>query len=182
MAVNLYDIFEQAKEMAVNEASNIDKALGESRSVGEASPEKCNKVIEGIAKELGSNAQLTHIFFVVSFLLQRGATSDKTPGTTKIAYGTATVTVEMIKKHCRTEKITARQFARGLKQKIAEFMLTLGAEAPEGNLAKTMKLEIKNPTKEELIWASDFQTYNENCPARVKNWLVKNYRQRFRSS
>ncbi len=60
-------------------------------------------------------------------------------------------------------------------------MLILGDDAPEENLAKTMKLEVKNVTQEKALWASDFQTYNENCPSRVRNWLVKNYRARFRT-
>lgn len=44
-----------------------------------------------------------------------------------------------------------------------------------------MKLELGNVTKEEAVWASDFNTYNDNCPERVKNWLLKNYRKRFRN-
>lgn len=56
----------------------------------------------------------------------------------------------------------------------------LGEQAPVGNLAKTMKMEVSDLSREDAVWASDFQTYNENCPEKVKNWLIKNYRQRFR--
>ena len=61
-----------------------------------------------------------------------------------------------------------------------DILLNLGDSAPEGNLSRTIKLELKNLSKEDLVWASDFQTYNPNCPSRVKNWLVKNYKERFR--
>ena len=61
-------------------------------------------------------------------------------------------------------------------------MTTLGDQAPEGNLARSMRLDLSRVTIEEAIWASDFQTYNPNCPTRVKNWLVKNYRARFRAN
>ncbi len=43
-----------------------------------------------------------------------------------------------------------------------------------------MKLEILDVSKDEAIWASDFQTYNPKCPEWVRNWLINNYRKRFR--
>lgn len=95
---------------------------------------------------------------------------------------TTTVTVDSIRKACRQEKITVRQFARGIKDKIITIMNTLGDQAPEGNLARSMRLDLARVTSEEAVWASDFQTYNSECPTRVRNWLVKNYRSRFRNS
>jgi hypothetical protein len=68
-----------------------------------------------------------------------------------------------------------------MKNPFVKWLLALGDQAPVGNLARTMKLEMKNVTHEEAVWASDFQTYNPECPDRVRNWLVKNYRSRFRS-
>ena len=59
-------------------------------------------------------------------------------------------------------------------------MVAMGEHAPEGNLPKSFKLATRKVTHEEAVWASDFQTYNNRCPSRVKNWLVKNYRERFR--
>lgn len=37
-------------------------------------------------------------------------------------------------------------------------MLNLGDKAPEGNLARTMKLELDPCTKKQLIWVNDFNT------------------------
>jgi hypothetical protein len=54
----------------------------------------------------------------------------------------------------------------GKKEKIMEFLLILGDEAPEWNQTRSMKLEMKNVTREEAVWASDFNTYNEVCPAK----------------
>lgn len=79
------------------------------------------------------------------------------------------------------EKIKVRQFARGLKERIIRLMIMIGeANYIPGNLSRTMKLEMTKVTHIEALWASDFQTYNPECPTRVRNWLVKNYRSRFR--
>lgn len=77
-----------------------------------------------------------HTFTAVAILIQKGATSPKTPGQTKYIIGTATVTVDMIRKW--TKKITVRQLARGLKTEIMELLTPLGDQAPEGNQSKNM--------------------------------------------
>ena len=168
-------------QAALDSAPDTAKtALSSSETSGEANPETCSKILESIAKQADKNAKPFEVFFCVSCLLQRGATSPKTPSGTKFEYGGAGITVEQIRKACRDHKTTVRQFARGIKSQIIEVMIRLGDSAPEGNLSKAMKLDLKNVTQDEAIWASDFQTYNNECPTRVKNWLVKNYQARFR--
>lgn len=76
----------------------------------------------------------------------------------KAAFGNATVDVDSIRRACRGNKVTVTLFARGLKDQIIDLMLSLGDAAPAGNLAKTLKLYMKNVTHEEAVWASDFQT------------------------
>jgi hypothetical protein len=88
----------------------------------------------------------------------------------------------MIRKSTAVEKITVGKLARGMKDEIVNWLLSLAERSLEGNLARSMKLDLKNITHEECIWASDFQTYNPRCPNRVRVWLVKNYRARFRKT
>lgn len=178
--MDLEQIASKMKEALNTEPNKIRTALGNSENTGEASPETCTRVLKRVQKEIGGKALLSDVAITVVCLVQKGATSPKTPGGTKFAYNTALTSVEQIRKACREEKITVRQFARGMKDKIIDFMLSLGDDALEGNLSKAMKLELKGVTREEAIWASDFQTYNDRCPTRVRNWLVKNYRARFR--
>jgi hypothetical protein len=80
--------------------------------------------------ETGPNPNPQETMFLTACLLQRGATSPKTPGGTKMVMGSTTITVDLIRKHCRNERITVRQFARGIKQEIMDIMLTLGESAP----------------------------------------------------
>jgi hypothetical protein len=179
---DLKKIFEESKGSLSEKSENINNALQDFQQAGEASMLVCGKIFTAIHKEAGSEATKADTFLATAFILQMGATSPKTPGTKKMSIASATVTVDMVRKACREEnKTTVRQFARGIKQEVIDILLAMGDAAPEGNLARTIKLELKNLTKEELMWASDFQTYNDNCPTRIRNWLVKNYRSRFRT-
>jgi len=178
MSFNFEEILKEARENGVNKFEEAN--AGAEKVSGEAPLEVCEMVLQGIQTEAGSGATPTETFAATATLLQKGATSPKTPGGTKFCFGKAEVSVEMIRKHCKKNKITVRQLARGLKDKIMEFMMILGEKAPQGNQSRNMKLELKNVTHEEAVWASDFNTYNENCPDRVRIWLVNSYRRRFR--
>jgi hypothetical protein len=149
-------------------------------TTGEASKESAQKVLENIKKAAGADATSFDVFMVLTLLLQTGATSNKVPATKRMAFNTASITVNDIRTACGKERITVRQLARSLKDPIVDLLFSLGDNAPEGNLARTIRLELKNISRDEAIWASDFQTYNDRCPTRVRNWLVKNYRARFR--
>lgn len=177
---NLDDLTLNAKSNFDASSENAVKALG-SPDPGEAPKAVCAKILTHIGREAGTNASPADVFSATAFLLQKGATSPRTPGNKRMEYGTAAVSVDLIRKACRMENnTTVRQFARGIKEKAIELFLYLGEFAPEGNLAKNMKLDLRNVTHEEALWASDFQTYNEDCPFRVRKWLTMNYRARFR--
>lgn len=183
----MYNNLDDLTEAAINELNTeeVTKTLSNTGTTGEAREETCLKILAQIGKECSSQdaeAKPGQVLFVTAYLLQKGATSPKTPGATKYMVGNISVTVEMIRKACRQERVTVRQFARGIKDKIISIMNNLGEQAPEGNLARSMRLDLTSVTAEEAIWASDFQTYNPNCPTRVRNWLVKNYRSRFRNN
>jgi len=173
---NISNLFELARQ----ELSDSSKKLEVMDTNGEASEFTCSTVLTEIKAKAGANATMGQVFLCVAMLLQKGGTSPKTPGTQMYKYGNASVTVEIIRNACRSHKCTVRQLARGLKDQIIDLMIELGSDAPSGNLAKSMMLELKEVSKEEAIWASDFQTYNERCPFKVRSWLVRNYRLRFR--
>jgi len=113
---------------------SVSEALRNSENRGEASPEVCSRVLANIGKEAGEQSKIRpfEVYFSFACFLQRGATSPRTPGNNKLSFGNATGTVDIIRRACRTEKITVRQFARGLKSQIADTMMALGD--PEGNL------------------------------------------------
>ena len=151
-----------------------------------ASEDACIEILEKIKilaeKETKiENLPMSQIVTATALLLQTGATSPSTPANKKIQIAKTKITAEMLRRACKSiNNTTPRQFARGISNEIVKIMLNLGDKAPEGNLARTMKLELDACTKKELIWASDFNTYNDNCPKRVKQWLIKNYQDKFK--
>lgn len=171
---NLKELSEQAKNLTNKE--NIEE-IKINLYNNEASEKDIEKIITGISKE--KNIEMDKTILYISILLQQGATSPKTPGNKSLGG----ISVDDIRRQVKktNDKITLRKLARSMKQEIIEIILTMGDEAIEGNLAKKMRIELGDITKEEAAWASDFQTYNEECPARVSNWLRKNYQDQFRN-
>lgn len=156
----------------------IDSARAVEETAGESSEGANDRIIKGIAKEC--RVSESEALVGAACILQRGGTSRNAPTTMKMEFPFGTVTLDAIRRQCRaTNDTKVRQFARGIKDEIIEIMKFLGQDAPDGNLAKTMRLD-KDLTKEYAIWCSDFQTYNRQCPDEVRSWLVKNYRNRFR--
>lgn len=150
------------------------------QTAGEASEETCDLIIKGIAKE--SKMTEANALIACACILQKGGTARNAPGTLRMTIDQNTVSLDSIRRHCRATKDTkVRQFARGIKDEIIDIMQYLGDKAPEGNLAKTMRLD-RYVEKSEAVWCSDFQTYNENCPESVRTWLVRNYKSRFRKN
>ena len=74
------------------------------------------------------------------------------------------------------KNLTNRQFAKAIANDKAKISLFLEIE---GDLSNQIKYEYPNLPLEEAVWCSNFQTTNSNCPAKIRNWLVKNYRNRF---
>jgi hypothetical protein len=179
---------QEAKEFSLEDLSNDAQDLVRSgavkvetsHTVGETTRETCTKIVMIINANAGKGAQPKETFAAIALLLQKGATSPKAPGNQAIKVGSAVVTTDMIRSACRQEKVTVRQLARALKDDIIDLMLAMGDNAPAGNLARTMLLEVNNLSLEDKLWASDFQTYNERLPVRVRASLVRNYRARFR--
>lgn len=147
--------------------------------LGEATIEKCTKIMNILCKSKKANP--SHMMLAVATLMQKGATNPRASETMTATIGTVSVTVKEIRDACKKENVTTRQFARGMKDKIADTMLSLGNFATIGNLSKLAMADVPDLSTEELIWASDFQTYNQRCPERVKRWLLFNFGNRFRN-
>lgn len=176
--IDLEKLLSEAVEMAKETRDNPESPLLNINSSGEASDAKVNKILLKLASELGVT-DMTSLYSCIAILIQQGATAPSMPKDTKVVYNGVMVSAGVLRRICATEDVTVRQLARKLKSAIPSIMLSLGDLAPEGNLAKQMRLELKNVTREEAIWASDFQTYNEECPDRVRLWLVKDYKNKF---
>jgi hypothetical protein len=149
-----------------------------SSSQGEASEYVCKKVLDDISRD--KRGPKFDVAVAASHLCQGGATSPKSPDDKKVFVNNISLSNRELKTSCKKNGVTVRQFARGFKDGIIDNMMVLGWEfASPGNLSKQIQIDIPNLSKEELLWASDFQTYNERCPERVREWLLKNYKNRF---
>lgn len=102
---NLDDVLAKGKEDITADAANVASSLGQSDTTGEASQEQCKKVLIRISKESGDQAKVKpqQVMFARACLLQRGATSPRTLAAKKMVFGTATVTVDLLRKTCREE-------------------------------------------------------------------------------
>lgn len=139
---------------------------------------KCFKIVEKVKVKKGL-PDLESAMTLITGLCQKGG-SNKNAGNTiyerngkSLSSSELHIIIEEIEK-----KGTIRQFARTMANDIANFAIIM---EEEGDLAKQIKLQHPNLSNEELVWCSNFQTNNPNCPKRIKDWLVENYNKRFRN-
>nr|YP_009364072.1 hypothetical protein [Pediastrum duplex]AQU64446.1 hypothetical protein [Pediastrum duplex] len=123
----------------------------------------------------------TKAYTSVCHLCQQGATSPKYAENARVTIYGIDLRVGDLRQACIIHKTTVRKLARALQNDIVK-VATI--RMMEGNLSKLYKLENPNYNKQDLVWVSDFQTFNDNTamPDHVRTWLLENYRNRFRPS
>ena len=164
-----------------NNQSNLEKENGTMPRA------LCDKVIQEV-KKLKEWTSTEDTFAMITGLVQIG-------GSNKVEKSKKNVTFEMGKMKLASSELlecinkattetrkkntyTIRQFCRTMANEIAEFASVMSLE---GDLTQKMRLDISDLSLEDAIWCSNFQTRNPNCPEKVKQWLVSNYKQHFRT-
>lgn len=165
------EIKSKPKEMEKRQKHNQE------RKEGRASETAKERILEDLTKQAGGTAEGTLI--MVAGLMQSGATSKKQFAKNAEEWGGARITIGMLRNACSNHKTTVRQLARGMANDIIEVMKGMGEYAQGGNLSKRYQAEFPEATIEQLIWVSDFQTFNPECPEEVKKWLTNDYHSRF---
>jgi hypothetical protein len=147
------------------------------------SPQERDDVIANLiaATKVESNSlNYNKIKATVCFMLQSGATSKKFEENKIFNQYGIPITSKMLKAALNKvgTSLTPRKLARTLRQDI---ITVAQANNIPGNLSKKFILETEEHSAEDLIWASDFQSFTEmdNMPENVKKWLQKNYNDRF---
>jgi hypothetical protein len=190
------------KDASVTSASNLDIGMG---SIGDGIDTILNNVQvkpsigagTGIASEQEIDTTMKTILInkkiplnqenfnktvvTVCHMVQEGATSPKYAESKMVPNYGLYFKVGDLRAACKSSGITVRKLARGLKDEIIKIAARYDIE---GNLAKNYKLDNPQFDPQDLIWVSDFQTFSENpaMPQKVKEWLLDNYRNRFRTS
>ena len=151
----------------------------------EATEDQVKSVFNRIAKDaLGIENPTTddqmHIKIGVCELLQAGAASPKFDKNRKTNISKFTFNTKALQEAVsKTDgQLTMRKVARHLKKEIQYVAETWGLP---GNLSKRYLLDNPDASIQEQIWASDFHTFtsDEDIPEKVKNWLIKNYNDRW---
>lgn len=140
---------------------------------------KVVQVLDIIAKEKGLPAETknTTALALVTGLGQNGA-SNRSVGTISYEVNKVILTnIELREYLARIDKnATMRQFFRSIRNDVHTMAALLNEK---GDLANLMIREYPNATNDELIWCSNFQTGNNNCPANVREFLNNNAKARF---
>lgn len=135
------------------------------------------KIIEQV-KEKYKLCSKEEALILITGVLQQGGSNKNAVNSVNFTYNKTTLSAKEFQNiiHKNEKSITNRQFARSIADDIAKVSLLLNID---GDLSNQMRYEYPNLTKEEAVWCSNFQTTNPNCPPKIRNWLVKNYRNRF---
>lgn len=151
-------------------------------SSGIATPNEIDLVIGTIITEKkleASQATYNKVLVTLAHMCQRGATSPKyAESITILDYGVS-LKVGDLKFACKKNGITVRKFARGIRGTIIKLAKKFNIE---GNLAKSYKLTVQDYDVQDLIWVSDFNTFSDDpeIPEHIKEWLLNNFKNRFR--
>ncbi len=120
----------------------------------------------------------TMALLLITGLLQKGGTNKSAGSNTSFSFGDYSLNAQELQNIVLSvnNKATNRQLARTLCNEIAQIAQAVNIE---GDLANQMKYDHPDLTSTEAAWCSNFQTTNPNCPSKVRDWLVNNYKNRF---
>lgn len=149
---------------------------------GVAEPREIDTVIKTIVnlkKMPNTTESYNKVLVTCAIHCQQGATSPKYAESRVVTEHGVSLKVSEFRAALKTAGTTARKFARGIRGVIVKVSKHYELE---GNLSKSYKLENPNFDPQDLPWVSDFQTFNDDpaMPSHVKQWLLENYRKRFR--
>lgn len=168
--------------VAQHSAAAATVVIAPNTATPEQVTETMKKSLESLKKEVNKENMFA-VQLCACALLQMGAASPKFDPNKSYTSGSITLDNKTLKKAINDTdaSLTPRKLARALRDQIAE--VALGSKIP-GNLSKTYQLQHPNAQLSDLIWVSDFQTFNNNnsIPTEVKEWLLNNYNNRFEKS
>lgn len=147
------------------------------KSTGLMSEAEVQKVVE-YCKEKGKFENVNQTMVALAGLCQIGATNKNAGKMISYTYMDKTIGAKDFWDACQQAKRngTPRQFARTNSSLIAKIALQL--QEP-GDLSRQMTLDKADITMEEMVWCSNFQSANPDCPEEVRNWLRDNFHKRF---
>ena len=134
------------------------------------------KLINILAKQLSCSADTA--FVILSLICQKGGTAKRAQGNIFTIVDGLRVDLntirELIKKH--NLNITIRQWAR---TNATNIYIVCETHSVRGDLAKKLSRNRPDLQESDLIWMSNFQMDNPDCPENVRRLLLDHYNNMF---
>lgn len=136
-----------------------------------------DKIIEETWKKIKASSK-EEAFIIIAGLLQKGGANKNGINHINFTYNNLTLSAKELRNIvCKIKNdLTMWQLAWFLANDIVKIAFLLEME---GDLSNQIRYEYPLLSLKESIWCSSFQTTNPNCPKKIRNWLVKNYWNRF---
>jgi hypothetical protein len=146
------------------------------RTTSSLSNEAAAEVVSAIVKK--KDCTETIALLLITGVVQKGGTNKSAGSNTSFTCGDLSLNAQELQNIVSSvsKKGTNRQLARTLCNEIAQVALAANVE---GDLANQMRYDHPDLSTTEAIWCSNFQTTNPDCPSKVREWLVNNYKSRF---
>lgn len=141
------------------------------------SEEKVNLVLDEVQTKIGTESiEITYI--LITGVLQKGGSNAKAGNSVNFSFNNYSLSSHQLQNAIKkvVKNGTNRQLARTICDDIVDIALEFNIP---GDLHAQMRMEYSDISDSEAVWCSNFQTTNPNCPERVRDWLVSNYRARF---
>ena len=174
LKLNKYDITKITELHQENSLANQGRNV---RNSNKFSEETVQTILSEIISTLGID-QPEIAWILIIGVLQTGGSNQKAGNSISYTLNEFTLTSQQLNNIIKkiTKNGTNRQLARSIADDIVDISISI--DLP-GDLHAQMLLEHPDLTNLEKVWCSNFQTQNPNCPDRVREWLVINYKSRF---
>lgn len=172
---SVYLLKEYRIDLSEIESVNLQEEY-EVRTISSLSDKAASDVVELVIKK--KKCTETMALLLITGLLQKGGTNKSAGSNTSFSCGNYSLNAQELQNIVLSvnNKATNRKLARTLCNEIAQIALAVNIE---GDLANQMRYDHPDLTTTEAVWCSNFQTTNPNCPSKVRDWLVNNYKNRF---
>jgi hypothetical protein len=137
-----------------------------------ATEQESKQFLEKVAEKVGITVEQATV--ATAIICQRGGTAKKAQGTINVKIENKTVSLNALREIIKTNKfrITLRQWARANADLI--FQICEHFSIP-GDLSKKISRNHNEITDRDMIWLSNFQMDNPQCPDNLRQMLMEHY-------
>ena len=139
---------------------------------------KVDEILENIKKTFNLTSREEAVV-VIALLFQQGGTARGCDGNMAIVIFQRTIKLADIRKILKLNSCNKaeRKLARSLASEIQQIALIM--ETPGNLFSKIQKTNIDQKfTLEEKTWMSDFQSENQDCPPKIRTFILETFKRK----